>query len=339
MNIIDTFARFWFDPSHAVTPDGQKVLSFLLNLVSCVCALPPENEPVFHALPSRLIFVLGDLCSAAPELCATYPQMASTVVNAMRAMLGHSTTPGMVASVQSSLQPSPRFWGNETGLEHGIAERNLLPAEEAIAPTTPETREGDSGIIETNSSPEEEAFATTTPERAAAIGEMVGHNSGTSENHPPPAKEAIVPTTTEDAEALTVERNSGTIDVVPPLAEEAVDPATVDRAALTALFDATDNSWYEKKFLRGTRKRGGWYRSHGWGASYVPIERWCGVSVNREGRVREIDLPRNNLSGASGVGEDVLLQCVKRWHVIDLSLLLWYNFCGHEAQFVDIVLH
>ncbi|CAM9215528.1 unnamed protein product, partial [Ectocarpus sp. 12 AP-2014] len=46
VNIVDVLAPLWIDSSRAATADASKVLAFLLNLVSCVCALPPMAEPV-----------------------------------------------------------------------------------------------------------------------------------------------------------------------------------------------------------------------------------------------------------------------------------------------------
>lgn len=77
------FATTWADPSCTGTAEGRKVLSFLLNLVSCVCVLPPDNVPVVPALDSRLLPAFGALCAAEPELRRLYPDVGNAVVKAM----------------------------------------------------------------------------------------------------------------------------------------------------------------------------------------------------------------------------------------------------------------
>lgn len=83
VNITNTLAPLWADPSRAATPDGRKALSFLLNVVSSVCVLPPEKEPVLPHLDKRLLPALGALCSAEQELRLVYPKLARIAVKAM----------------------------------------------------------------------------------------------------------------------------------------------------------------------------------------------------------------------------------------------------------------
>ncbi|CAM9644246.1 unnamed protein product, partial [Ectocarpus sp. 12 AP-2014] len=77
-NVVRHFAPTWSDPSRASTADGKKTLSFLLNIVSCVCAFPPENVPVLSNLDKRLLPAFGGLSSANPELRRLYPKVAGT---------------------------------------------------------------------------------------------------------------------------------------------------------------------------------------------------------------------------------------------------------------------
>lgn len=79
-NIVKHFAPIWAAPSAADTADGKKVLSFLLNLVACVCVLPSENTPVFPKLDKRLLPVFGALCAADAELRGMYPAVAGAAV-------------------------------------------------------------------------------------------------------------------------------------------------------------------------------------------------------------------------------------------------------------------
>ncbi|CAM9600789.1 unnamed protein product [Ectocarpus sp. 4 AP-2014] len=82
-NVVRHFAPTWSDPSRASTADGKKTVSFLLNIVSCVCAFPPESVPVLSNLDKRLLPAFGGLSSANPELRRLYPKVAGTAVAAM----------------------------------------------------------------------------------------------------------------------------------------------------------------------------------------------------------------------------------------------------------------
>eukprot|EP00903_Cladosiphon_okamuranus_P009444 g9004.t1 len=82
-NIIRHLAPTWTHPSAIATADGKKILSFLLNLVACVCVLPSETTPVLPKLDKRLLPAFGALCAADPELRAMYPAVAGVAVSAM----------------------------------------------------------------------------------------------------------------------------------------------------------------------------------------------------------------------------------------------------------------
>lgn len=81
-NVVKSLAPFWADPACATTSDGKKVLSFLLNLVSCVCVLPPEAAPIFPDLDRRLLPAMGTLCASEPELCRRYPEVGNMSLGA-----------------------------------------------------------------------------------------------------------------------------------------------------------------------------------------------------------------------------------------------------------------
>ncbi|CAM9931760.1 unnamed protein product, partial [Ectocarpus fasciculatus] len=91
-NVVSHFAPTWSDPSRASTADGKKTVSFLLNIVSCVRALPPESVPVLPNLDKRLLPAFGALCSAEPELRRMYHTVAGVAV---RAMLEQQTMKGL----------------------------------------------------------------------------------------------------------------------------------------------------------------------------------------------------------------------------------------------------
>ncbi|CAB1105732.1 unnamed protein product [Ectocarpus sp. CCAP 1310/34] len=82
-NVVKHFATIWADPSRSGTVEERKVLSFLLNVVSCVCVLPPENVPVLPELDSRLLPAFGALCASEPELRRLYPDVGGAAVKAM----------------------------------------------------------------------------------------------------------------------------------------------------------------------------------------------------------------------------------------------------------------
>lgn len=58
-------------------------MSFLLNVVSCVCVLPPEDVLVLPELDSRLLPAFGALCASEPELRRLYPDVGGAAVKAM----------------------------------------------------------------------------------------------------------------------------------------------------------------------------------------------------------------------------------------------------------------
>lgn len=82
-NVIRHFGSVWTDPASAATADGKKVLSFLLNIVSCVCALPSDDTPVLSKLDKRLFPALGALCVAEHELRKMYSAVAGAAAASM----------------------------------------------------------------------------------------------------------------------------------------------------------------------------------------------------------------------------------------------------------------
>ncbi|CAM9898817.1 unnamed protein product [Ectocarpus sp. 4 AP-2014] len=82
-NVVKHFATIWADPSRTGTVEERKVLSFLLNVVSCVCVLPPEDVVVLPELDGRLLPAFGALCASEPELRRLYPDVGGAAVKAM----------------------------------------------------------------------------------------------------------------------------------------------------------------------------------------------------------------------------------------------------------------
>lgn len=87
-SIVKKLAPFWADPAAAATPDGKRVLTMLLSLVSSVCVFPPESEPVLPHLDQRLLQAFGALCASEPELYSRYPEVGG--VSATAALEGMS---------------------------------------------------------------------------------------------------------------------------------------------------------------------------------------------------------------------------------------------------------
>lgn len=83
-NIVTKLAPIWADPSVASTADGRKVVSFLLNLASCVRVLPPTGTPVLRNLDPRLLPVVGALCAADANLRGMYPAVADASVRTLK---------------------------------------------------------------------------------------------------------------------------------------------------------------------------------------------------------------------------------------------------------------
>lgn len=84
-NIVAALAPIWVDPALAGTPDGKKTLQYLLDIVSSICLLPPEGEPVIPQVDDRLLAALGLLCATEPTLCQRYVEIGSQAVQAMLA--------------------------------------------------------------------------------------------------------------------------------------------------------------------------------------------------------------------------------------------------------------
>lgn len=82
-NIVKKLAPFWVDPAVLATPDGKRVTSMLLSLVSSVCVFPPESEPVLPRLDQRLLRAFGTLCESEPELYRKYPEVGGVSTTAV----------------------------------------------------------------------------------------------------------------------------------------------------------------------------------------------------------------------------------------------------------------
>lgn len=125
-NIVKHFASTWADPTSAATADGRKVLSFLINLVSCVSVLPPESVPIFPHLDSRLLPAFGRLCVAESELRRTYQGVAIMASRAILEAMTMKTLFGLAEEVHVDVD-------NCTSKDQVV--ENLLISDKSLEPT------------------------------------------------------------------------------------------------------------------------------------------------------------------------------------------------------------
>lgn len=84
--IVQVLAPLWVDKARSATPDGKEVMSFLLNVVSCVYLLPPESELTLPCLDIRLLPAFASLCASEPYLSRRYPEIAGVAVRIDKTM-------------------------------------------------------------------------------------------------------------------------------------------------------------------------------------------------------------------------------------------------------------
>lgn len=228
-NIVSKFAPIWNKPSCATTPDGKKLVAFLLNLVSCVCVLPPESE-VLPCLDKRLLPAFGVLCAAEPELRQLYPSLADVSVIAM---LEEKTMKSLIQLAEEADVDVDSCTCKDQLVQNLLASKKSLVVNRV-------------------------AEATETP--------------------PFPLERDRTPAAAEPAR-------------VPPVGD-----ASTDRAALMALYSATNGPPVKRQLL-GLVEKGGWSNRQGWGTSR-PLAEWHGVAVDDLGRVVKLELVANNLRGA-----------------------------------------
>lgn len=85
LSITQTFEPFWECPFNSDDPNCRKVVTYLLDIASSICVLPPEDVPL-PQLDTRLVEAFGILCASDPGLfLGRYPEMGEA---ALRALLG-----------------------------------------------------------------------------------------------------------------------------------------------------------------------------------------------------------------------------------------------------------
>ncbi|CAM9974635.1 unnamed protein product [Ectocarpus sp. 4 AP-2014] len=273
-NVVKHFAPTWADPPRAATQDGRKVLAFLINLVSCVSVLPPENVPVFPELDSRLLPAFSQLCVTQPDLRQMYPAVAGV---AAKVMLEGKTLKGLVQladEVDVDIE-------NCTSKDHVV--QALLTSVTSLEPG-PAT--GDRAALESQSLLDlcllaQQYGVDMGRCKSEAIRSILGWEKGLkvrvpSSVNPGKGLEPRIPSSVHSGKGLEPRA---------PSSEKGPGPrrdSATDRAALAGLFQATNGR--------------AWTNNAGWGTS-TPLSKWHGVEVNVEGRVAQLRLGRNNLRG------------------------------------------
>lgn len=301
-NIVDSFEQYWSEPAGVAAPEGTKVSSFLLNAVCCVDALPPKSEATLPALNPRLIPALGVVCSRDPQLNYKYPDIGK---GAVKAMLASITLMDLCVMARENFVDISRCETKDDVIDM------ILDSEVALAPPTVNPRLGPDGIATGM-----RGYTPTTQSTSATVIEptvTLGIATQTSASLP---STIISPPTIVFPPLIACEESLQTIAV--PVSDdlsaadlsEAPGSVDTDRSALMAVYNATG----------GSR----WRNRSGWGSS-APLEDWHGVRVNYRGRVVEVDLHRNNLTGHLPASVDKLTALKK--------LLMWGNeLQGTEAM-------
>lgn len=82
-SITETFDTFLVTPFLSDDPSCRKVVTFLLNIVSSICLLPPEGL-LLSQLDGRLAEAFGIMCASEPkELLHRYPEVGGAAVRAL----------------------------------------------------------------------------------------------------------------------------------------------------------------------------------------------------------------------------------------------------------------
>lgn len=303
-NIVDSFEQYWSEPSRVAAPEGTKVSSFLLNVVCCVDALPPESEATLPALNTRLLPALGVVCSRDPALSYKYPEIGE---RAVKAMLASKTLMDLCVMARENFVDISHCESKADVID------SILDSEVALAPPTTDPRPGTEGAATgmRGFTPTSQSTAATVIEPTVTLGIATQAPVSSSSTLFSPPTIVLPPSITCEESlqtvAVPVSDELSTADL-----PEAPGSADTDRSALMALYDATG----------GSR----WRNRSGWGSS-APLEDWHGVRVNFRGRVVEIDLHHNNLTGHLPAGVDKLTALKK--------LIMW----GNELRGKGIIKH
>ncbi|CAB1108795.1 unnamed protein product [Ectocarpus sp. CCAP 1310/34] len=236
VNIVDVLAPLWVDSSRGASADGPKVLAFLLNLVSCVCALPPVAEPVLPDLDKRLLPAFGTLCATEPEIYRMYPEVGGV---AARALLAIQTMRDLFELADEVDVDVAKCTSKDEVIQILLASGKAL----FRAPAT-----GVKAMLE--------------GQTVSDLWLLARENDVDMDRCKP----------------LVIKILLGSGKDLKPTRD-----ASTDRAALLALFIATNGP--------------SWKKGTAWGTS-APLGEWYGVTVDDDGRVSQLELGDNGLSGA-----------------------------------------
>ncbi|CAM9598880.1 unnamed protein product, partial [Hapterophycus canaliculatus] len=82
LNITHSFKSVWADPSAAHDSTWTAVVTYLLDMASAICILPPEGVLLPHLDP-QLVKAFGELCSSQPSLLDRFPEVGGAALRAL----------------------------------------------------------------------------------------------------------------------------------------------------------------------------------------------------------------------------------------------------------------
>lgn len=317
-NIVQCLAPFWADPARATTSEGLKALHFLLDIISCVCVLPPESEPVLPDIDQCLLQSIGVLCANDPMLCGRYPEVGQ---GAVRAMLEDQTLFSLCLLARDNDVDIDCCKSTAQVIEALLDSRQtLIPLDPAVPArsTFKSPPAWDVGELAHEMGIDITPCRTTSEvvETLVVSGKALGSDKPTS-----PMQTRLERKTLLDLFRLAVEIG---VDVTPCVWKPQVVRRLLasgkdleqDRAALMALFTATGGL--------------SWKNVSSWGTSNV-LETWNGVTVGVDGRVTKLNLQCNELTGMLGFGGLV--------HFLDrLALLRAVSIGGRKSSDTSLAL-
>ncbi|CAM9500557.1 unnamed protein product, partial [Hapterophycus canaliculatus] len=82
LNITHSFKSVWADPSAAHDSNWTAVVTYLLDMASAICILPPEGVLLPHLDP-QLVEAFGKVCSSQPSLLDRFPEVGGAALRAL----------------------------------------------------------------------------------------------------------------------------------------------------------------------------------------------------------------------------------------------------------------
>ena len=153
-------------------------------------------------------------------------------------------------------------------------------ATEAAPAADPTSEPADGPATESTAAPEPTAALEPTVEATPQTTGTAAPEPGATQRDTEPATQEPAPQ--EPAPQEPAPQEGPTAALEPPATPFPETSAETDREALVALYNATDGP--------------NWTNNTGW-LTEAPIGEWHGVVVNQDGRVRELQLARNQLRG------------------------------------------